>query len=98
MPTGAEKQVDEQLAIALEFAEVKLTLAEMICHVDLEAHMIEGSERARLLAGLALAPNDDQIGRIARNLAVVRFLQSCHDRPAEAARHFEKIARNRATE
>lgn len=95
MPTAAEKQADEALEIALEFAEVKLTLPQMIAHVSLEAHLIQGSERARLLAGLATETNDEQIGRVARHLCVMNYLQRLHDQPQAAADHFEKIARQR---
>lgn len=90
-----EGRADAEIAIALEFAEVKLTLSEMAYHMDLEAHLIEGEQRARLLAGTILEPNEEQIGRIARHHAVMKFLQNCQDRPAEAAEHFQKIARRR---
>lgn len=90
-----EGRADVAIQIALEFAEVKLTLTEMIYHVDIECHLIEGEQRARLLAGTILEPTEEQIARIARHLAVMRFLQTCHDKPADAAEHFSKIARKR---
>lgn len=90
-----EGRADVAIQIALEFAEVRLSMPEMIYHMDLEAHLLQGSERARLIAGLCEEPTEEQIARIARHLAVIRFLQNCHDRPAEAAEHFQKIARRR---
>ena len=98
MPSLAEKQADEALEVALEFAEVKLTLAEMADHISLEAHLIQGSERARLLGGLSIEPHPDQIERIAKHLAVMKFLQNCAEKPADAARHFDRIARKRDQE
>ncbi len=95
MPSAAEKEADEKLAIALEFAEVEMTLPEMADWISLEAHLIEGSERARLLAGLADEPHPDQVGRIARNLCIMRYLQKLHEKPDAASRHFDKIARAR---
>lgn len=96
MTTLAEKETDEKLAIALEFAEVKLSVSEMIATVDQEAHRLEGSERARLLAGLVEEPDAGQVLRIAHLLAVMRTLQSFYDRPATAANFFSKMARKRA--
>lgn len=90
-----EGRADVAIEIALEFAEVRLTLTEMVYHMDLEAHLLQGSERARLIAGFCEEPTEEQIARIARHLAVMKFLQNCHDRPAEAAEHFQKIARRR---
>jgi hypothetical protein len=95
MTTAAEKQADEQLAIALEFAELEMTLPEMADWISLEAHLIEGSERARLIGGLAEEPDPDQVGRIARFLFIMRYLQKLHEKPDAAARHFDKIARAR---
>jgi hypothetical protein len=80
----AEKQVDETLTVALEFAEVKLSLAQMIDDQWLEVHRILGSQRARLLGGLVEEPDDSEIERAARGLARLRFLENCRDQPDKA--------------
>lgn len=95
MPSLAEKQADEALEIALEFAETKLTLPQMIDHIMLEAHLIQGSERARLLGGLTTEPHPSQIDRVARHVCILKYLQRLHDQPQAAADHFQKIARQR---
>lgn len=84
MTSLAEKLVDDALAVALEFAECKLSLGQMIDHVFLEAHVIQGGQRARLLGGLIEDPDADQIERIAKSMAVVRFLENCRDQPDKA--------------
>ncbi len=84
MPSFAENQTDEAIAVALEFAECKLTLAEMIDQIFLESHLIQGCQRARLLGGLIEEPDESQIERIARLSAVMRFLENCRDRPDKA--------------
>ncbi|WP_024340998.1 hypothetical protein [Bradyrhizobium japonicum] len=84
MTTAAEKQADEAIRNAMEMAERKVGLAEMIKSVDLEAHRIEGSERARLLAGLIDEPGWEQVERIMLLLAVMKFLQQCSEKPDKA--------------
>lgn len=76
MPTHAENEADEAITVALEFAELKMTIKEMIDHVWLETHLMMGSQRARLLGGLIEQPDGDQIERIAKNSVVIRFLES----------------------
>lgn len=95
MPTAAEKQADEAIAVALEFADDKLSVAEMADHVDLEAHRIEGNQRARLLAGLIEEPDHGEIVRAARLLTTARFLKSCADDPQRASNYFGNIAARR---
>lgn len=87
MASLAEKEVDETLEIALEFADQSLTLTEMIYHISLEAHRIQGEQRARLLAGLALGPDPDQIGRIARSLTVMKYLERVQKYQSERRRN-----------
>lgn len=84
MTLAAEKEADEAVAVAMEFAEVKLSLAQMIDFTWLEVHQIQGSQRARLLAGLIEQPDIDEITRAAWHMAVVRFLESCRDQPEKA--------------
>ncbi len=84
MPSLAEKQADDAITIAMEFAEVKLSLGEMIDHVFLETHIILGSQRARLLGGLIEEPDGDQIERAAKNMAVLRFYEGLRDHPDKA--------------
>ena len=95
MATLAEKEVDEALTVALEFAEIKLSLPDMIDHIFLEAHRIQGSERARLLGGLAVEPHPDQIERIAKFLCVMKYLTNLYEKPGAASRHFDKTERDR---
>lgn len=95
VPETALMRADRQIAEALEFNEARLTLPEMVYHLDLEAALIEGSERARLVAGLTAEPNLDQIARIARCMSIMKFIQRLHDRPDDAATHFQAIARKR---
>jgi len=85
MASLAEKEVDETLTIALEFAERPVTLAEMIDHVSLEAHLLQGSERARLLGGLTTEPHPDQIERIMLHLEVMKYLQRVQKYQSERA-------------
>lgn len=84
MTTAAEKHADEAIRNSLEMAERKVNLAEMIGVCDLEAARIEGSERARLLAGLCDEPGWEQIERIMLLLAVMKFLTQCRDQPDKA--------------
>lgn len=84
MTTAAEKHADETLRNALEMAERKVNLAEMISICDIEAARIEGSERARLLAGLADEPGWEQVERIMLLLAVMKFLTQCREQPDRA--------------
>jgi hypothetical protein len=97
-PATPERRADEAIAVAIEFAEVKLSMTEMIYHMDVECHRIEGEQRARILAGTIVEPTAEQIARVARHMAVMKFLKSCHERPNEASAHFAKIARNRNAE
>jgi hypothetical protein len=94
MTTAAEKQADEAIRVALEFAECNPKLPEMIDIVFLEAHRIEGSERARLMWGDRERPHEDQIERIAKLHAVMRFLEACRDEPERAIRWLRKQAQN----
>jgi hypothetical protein len=80
----AERHADEAIATAMEFAECKLQLAEMIDEVWLQVHLIQGSQRARLLGGFIDQPDSDEIDRCARLMAVVRFLENCRDQPEKA--------------
>lgn len=84
MTTAAEKQADETLRNALEMAERKVSLSEMIGICDLEAQRIEGSERARLLAGLVNEPGWEQVERTMLLLAVMKFLTQCREQPDKA--------------
>lgn len=84
MTTAAEKHVDEALRNALELAERKVPLSEMISICDIEASRIEGSERARLLAGLIDEPGCEQTERVMLLLAVMKFLTQCRDQPDKA--------------
>ena len=84
MVAAAEKEADEAISVAMEFAECKLTLAEMIDFTWLEVHRIQGSQRARLLAGFIEEPDADEIQRAAYGMAVVRFLENCRDQPDKA--------------
>lgn len=77
----AEKQADEAITVAMEFAEVKLSLGQMIDFAWLEVHRIQGSQRARLLAGFIEEPDEDEILRAAHGMAIVRFLEGCRDHP-----------------
>lgn len=84
MTTAAEKQADEAMRNALEMAERKVGLSEMVSIIDIEAHRIEGSERARLLAGLCEEPGWEQVERVMLLLSVMKFLQQCRDQPDKA--------------
>lgn len=70
-----EGRADVAIEVALEFAETKLSIYEMIYHLDLETHLLEGEQRARLLAGTINEPTEEQIARIARHRAVMHYLQ-----------------------
>jgi hypothetical protein len=85
MNPAAEKRADEAITVAMEFAECKLSLAQMIDFVWLQVHLILGSQRARLLAGLTEEPDASEIDRAACGMAVVKFLENLRDRPKEAA-------------
>ena len=90
-----EQKADEAIAIALEFYAANLSIAEMIYHIDLEAHLIEGEQRARLLAGFISQPVEEQIARAARHHAVLTFLKRLHEQPGEAAAYFANIQKKR---
>lgn len=92
VPLSPEQKVDMALSVAIEFAAVRLSTAEMAQHVDNETHRIEGEQRARLLAGLITEPTPEQVDRIALNNAVFKFLKACADRPGDAAEHFRRLA------
>jgi hypothetical protein len=91
-----EGRADVALAAAIELAECKLSLPEMIYAMDLEMVLIEGEQRARLLGGMIELPVAEQVERIARFACVLKFLKMCHERPQDAADHFAKVARKRA--
>ena len=95
---GEEGRVDDLIQIALEFAEVKPTLQEMIEIIWVEALRIEGSERARFLWGDRPfdKPHAHQIERIANLHGVVRFLEACRDRPDNAIKWLRKQASAKA--
>jgi hypothetical protein len=85
MPSAAEKEADEKIAEALDFAERKVTLTEIEDHLSLEAHRIEGSERSRLLAGFIEHPHPDQIERLVKFHAARRLIQKLISEPRAAA-------------
>lgn len=94
MTTAAEKAADEAITVAMEFAECKLTLSEMVDFAFVQlVHRPLGSQRARLLAGLIEQPDEDEIQRAAMGAALVRFLESCRDKPEEAMRWLRGRAR-----
>ncbi|WP_315768277.1 hypothetical protein [Bradyrhizobium sp. SZCCHNR2012] len=80
----AERQADEAIEIAMEFAEVKLNIVEMADFAWMEVHRILGSQRARLLAGLSEQPHPDEMQRAAMGMCLVRFLENCRDHPDKA--------------
>lgn len=92
MDVAAEKAADNAITVAMEFADVRLSLAEMADFAWLEVHRILGSQRARLLAGFIEQPDPDEIQRAAMGMALVRFLENCRDKPDEAIRWLRKRA------
>jgi hypothetical protein len=93
-----EGRADVALSEAIELAEIKLSLPEMIYAMDLEMVLVEGEQRARLLGGTIELPVAEQVERIARFACVIKFLKMCHERPQDTADHFAKVARKRTTQ
>ena len=91
-----EQLADQAIVEAMEHAAVKLSLPEMVYAIDTEVHRIEGEQRARILAGLLVAPVEEQMQRAARLQSVMNFLTACSERPAEAAERFARIAKARS--
>jgi hypothetical protein len=91
---SADDRADEAIRVALEFAECKPTLREMIDILFVEALRIQGQERARILWGDR--PNDEpdhgQIERVAKLHAVMRLLEACRDNPDGATKWLRRQA------
>lgn len=85
MMDAATRQAEEIMQGALELAERKVPLAEMSGYLDMEAHKLEGEERARIIAGIITEPHWENIERVMYLLAVKKFIDQCCETPAKVA-------------
>ena len=89
-----EHEADRLLSAALA-EHAKVSIAEMVEFIGLEAFTVQSSQRARLLGDMISAPMPEQVRRIQTYDAIHRFLTNCETDPYKISLWLRKLDASR---